>query len=96
MLTEVLDCYDRGRGKMVQKCRIACQIVQDPRAEPGGEIIYSRLMPLPVNLTPTISNCDIISLSYILNVKAVVFLADDLCVAIPIVIENTSSDPTNT
>jgi len=94
MLTEVLDCYDRGREKTVRKCRIACRIVQGPGAEPGSDIIWdSRPMSLPFNLTPTISkNCDIISLSYILKVKAVVFLANDLCATIPIVIGNILCD----
>jgi len=81
MLTEVLECFDKR--KTLCKCRIACQIVQGPGAEPGSEIIWnSRPMPLPIDLTPTISNCDIISLSYILKVKAVVFWADDLCATI--------------
>jgi len=92
ILTEVIDCYDRGRGETARKYRIALQI-RGPGVEPGSEIIWdSRLMYLPVNLTPTISNCDIISLSYILKVKAVVFWANDFCVAIPIVIGNISSD----
>ena len=73
-------------------------LLNGPRVEPRGEINWNDRMSIPLDTVPNISNCRVISLSYILLVQTV---GTGLSVEVPIIIgsksfrERTTMDSTN-
>ena len=70
------------------RCESQCvSWLEGPGGEPGTKINWIKGLLIP-NITPNISHCRIIELSYILRVKLLVSWANNLCVNIPIAMGN--------
>ena len=61
--------------------------IEGPSSGPGEGINWTGTMCIP-DTTPTIANCWILKLSYVLNVKVVISWGTNLSIKIPIVIGN--------
>ena len=76
------------KGEKHVRCESQCvSWLEGPGGEPGTKINWIKGLLIP-NITPNISHCRIIELSYILRVKLLVSWANNLCVNIPIAMGN--------
>ena len=84
-LQQVVTCYARGR-RLVHNQII--QRITGPGIEPGATFNWNnQLLPIPATV-PSISNCRILKVSYVLTVKLGAPGANDLHVSIPITVGN--------